>query len=89
MKVLDIYELKNWGLEVVIEVPKNNSCRSALVVADKNDKKAKPFEIPIERIETLGRATQSNPDIYMRIGVIVKKNEISSKIKIKDNVNIK
>ena len=53
MKVLDIYELKNWGLEVVIEVPKNNSCRSALVVADKDDKKAKPLEIPIEKIDDI------------------------------------
>ena len=89
MKVLDIYSLKNWGLEIVIEVPKNNSCHSTLVVADKDDKKAKPLEIPIDRIEMLGRATQSNPDIYMRVGVVVKKNEVSSQIKIKDNVNIK
>ena len=97
MKVLDIYSLKNWGLEIVIEVPKNNSCHSVLVVADKDDKKAEPLEIPIDRIEMLGRATQSNPDIYMRanpdvymrVGVIVKKNEVSSQIKIKDNVNIK
>lgn len=89
MKVLDIYSLKNWGLEIVIEVPRNNSCHSVLVVADKDDKKAKPLEIPISIIEELGRATQANPDVYMRIGVVVKKNEVSSQIKIKDNVNIK
>lgn len=89
MKVLDIYSLKNWGLEIVMEVPKNNSCHSVLVVANKDDKKAKPLEIPIVVIEDIGRATQSNPDIYTRVGVVVRKNEISSQIKIKDNVNIK